>query len=114
MLGASGTAQGAPWLEPAPVQSARCAVRRKATYRHGLSQRLKARRGAGKVIVAVAAAMPRAISVMLERGAAYRDLGPDHLQRPERSRLAARLARKLDELGFGHPRPTRRRIAVSS
>ena len=28
------------------------------------------------------------------------DLGADHFDRTERTRLAARLARKLDELGF--------------
>jgi hypothetical protein len=44
--------------------------------------------------------MLTAIYHMLRRGAAYHDLGPDHFQRTERSRLAARLARKLGELGF--------------
>jgi adenylylsulfate kinase-like enzyme len=37
---------------------------------------------------------------MLRRGVVYADLGPDHFDRTERIRLAARLARKLDELGF--------------
>jgi hypothetical protein len=37
---------------------------------------------------------------MLRRGVAYTDLGADHFNRIERTRLAARLARKLDELGF--------------
>jgi transposase len=92
--------QGAPWLKPVLVQSAWCAVRSKATYLHGLFQRLRARRGPRKAIVAVAAAMLRAIYFMLKRGVAYHDLGSDHFQRTERSRLAARLARKLRELGF--------------
>ena len=35
-----------------------------------------------------------------QRRAEYHDLGPDHFQRTERSRLAARLTRKLGELGF--------------
>jgi transposase len=91
---------GAPWLKAVLVQSAWCAVRVKASYLHALFQRLKARRGPRNAIVAVAAAMLTAIYHMLKRGAAYRDLGPDHVQRTERSRLAARLARKLGELGF--------------
>ena len=91
---------GAPWLKTVLVQSAWCAVRVKASYLHALFQRLKARRGPRKAIVAVAAAMLTAIYHMLKRGAAYHDLGPDHFQRIERSRLAARLARKLGELGF--------------
>jgi hypothetical protein len=30
----------------------------------------------------------------------YRDLGPDHFERTDKMRLAARLTRKLGELGF--------------
>ena len=41
-----------------------------------------------------------AVSFMLKRGVDDHDLGPDHFQRTERTRLAARLARRLDELGF--------------
>ena len=37
---------------------------------------------------------------MLHRGVAYAVFGADHFERVERARLAARLARKLDELGF--------------
>src|SRR3954470_6375847 len=91
---------GAPWLKAVLVQSAWCAVRVKASHLHALFQRLKARRGPRKAIVAVAAAMLTAIYHMLKRGAVCHDLGPDHFQRTERSRLAARLARKLGELGF--------------
>jgi transposase len=91
---------GAPWLKALLVQTAWCAVRAKATYLHALFQRLKARRGPRKAIVAVAGAMLTAIYFMLKRGAEYHDLGPDHFQRTERSRLATRLTRKLTELGF--------------
>ena len=91
---------GAPWLKALLVQTAWCAVRAKATYLHALFQRLKARRGPRKAIVAVAGAMLTAIYFMLKRGAECHDLGPDHFQRTERSRLATRLTRKLTELGF--------------
>ena len=91
---------GAPWLKALLVQSAWCAVRTRAPSLHALFQRLKARRGPRKAIVAVAAAMLTAISHMLKRGAEYDDLGPDHFQRTERSRLAAHLTRKLTELRF--------------
>ena len=50
--------------------------------------------------MAVAAAILTAISWRLKRGVAYADLGADHFDRTERTRLAARLTRKLDELGF--------------
>jgi hypothetical protein len=92
--------RGAPWLKALRVQSAWCAVRTKATYLHALFPRLKARRGPRKAIVAGAAAMLTGVSFMLKRGAEYHDLGPDHFQRTERSRLAACLPQKLGELGF--------------
>ncbi len=77
-----------------------CATRAKGTYLRALFGRLKARRGPRKAIVAVAAAILTAVYWMLSRGVTYADLGADHFDRTERTRLAARLARKLGELGF--------------
>jgi transposase len=91
---------GAPWLKTLLVQAAWCAVRINGSYFRALFLRLKARRGPKKAIVAVARAILTAVYVMLRRGVAYHDLGPDHFQRTERARLANRLARRLDELGF--------------
>jgi transposase len=82
------------------VQAAWCAVRTKGSYSRALFLRLKARRGPKKAIVAVARAILTAVYVMLKRGVEYHDLGPDHFQRTERTRLANRLAQRLDELGF--------------
>ena len=82
------------------MQTAWCAVRVRGTYLRALFGRLKARRGPRKAIIAVAAAILTAASWMLRRGVVYADLGADHFDRAGRTRLAARLARKLDELGF--------------
>ncbi len=92
--------KGAPWLKTLLAQTAWCATRARGTYLRALFGRLKARRGPRKAIVAVAASILTAVYWMLRRGVAYVDLGPDHFERTERTRLAARLARKLDELGF--------------
>ncbi|CAA9221340.1 MAG: Mobile element protein [uncultured Acetobacteraceae bacterium] len=92
--------KGAPWLKTLLVQTAWCATRAKGTYLRALFGRLKARRGPRKAIVAVAAAILTAVYWMLTRGVTYADLGADHFDRTERTRLAARLARKLGELGF--------------
>ncbi len=92
--------KGAPWLKTLLVQTAWCAVRVKGTYLRALFGRLKARRGPRKAIIAVAAAILTAAYWMLRRGVVYADLGADHFDRTGRVRLAARLARKLDELGF--------------
>ena len=75
--------QGAPWLKTLLVQTAWCAIRAKATYLHALFQRLKARRGPRKAIMAVAAAILTAIYCMLKRGVGSHDLGPDHFQRTD-------------------------------
>jgi transposase len=91
---------GAPWLKTLLVQTAWCAVRVKGTYLRALFGRLEARRGPRKAIIAVAAAILTAAYWMLRRGVAYADLGADHFDRTRRTRLAARFARKLDELGF--------------
>jgi transposase len=72
---------GAPWLKTLLVQAAWAAVRVKASYHNALFHRLRARCGAKKAIVAVAASMLTAIHVMLARGVAYRDLGADHFER---------------------------------
>jgi transposase len=82
------------------VQTAWCAVRVKNTYLRTLFVRLKARRGPRKAIIAAAASILTAVYWMLRRGVGYVDLGADHFDRTDRARLAARLARKLGELGF--------------
>jgi transposase len=92
--------KGAPRLKTLLVQTAWCAARVKGTYLRALFGRLKARRGPRKAIIAVAAAILTAVYWMLRRGVAYADLGADHFDRTGRTRLAARLARKLNELGF--------------
>jgi transposase len=92
--------QGAPWLKTLLVQTAWCATRAKGTYLRALFGRLRARRGPRKAIVAVAASILTAIYWMLRRGVVYQDLGADHFERRDRTRIAARLAHKLEELGF--------------
>jgi len=91
---------GAPWLKTVLVQAAWAAVRVKASYHHALFQRLKARCGPKKAIVAVAASMLTAIHVMLARGVPYRDLGADYFERTQKERLAARLTNRLKQLGY--------------
>lgn len=60
----------------------------------------RSRPGQCKAVTAVAASILTAVYWMLRRGVGYQDLGADHFDRTDRNRLAARLARKLGELGF--------------
>jgi hypothetical protein len=62
--------------------------------------RLKARRGAKKAILAVAASMLGACYYMLRDGVAYRDLGPDHFAPRDKLKTLGRLVRHLRDLGY--------------
>lgn len=90
---------GAPWLKTTLVQAAWAAARTKRTYLASQFARLKARRGPKKAIVAVAASMLTAAYFMLSNDTAYRDLGPDHFARQDRTKTIARLTRRLKDLG---------------
>src|SRR5262249_46212068 len=90
---------GAPWLKPTLVMAAWAAVRTKNSYLQAQFLRLKARRGAKKAILAVAASMLGACYYMLRDGVSYRDLGADHFARRDRAKTIGRLVRRLRDLG---------------
>lgn len=92
--------QGAPWLKPLLVQCAWAAARAKQTYTQAQFLRLKARRGPMKAAVAVAATILTAAYYVLRDGVSYRELGPDHFTRCDRLRMAHRLARRIQDLGY--------------
>jgi transposase len=87
------------WLKTTLVTAAWAAVRRKDTYMHAQFLRLRARRGAKKAILAVAASMLTAAYHMLRDGVEYHDLGADHFDRRDRTKVISRLVRRLTELG---------------
>jgi len=92
--------QGAPWLKPMLVQAAWAAIRVKRSYERALFYRLKARRGPGRAIIAVAASMLGAVYHMLRDRVPYRDLGPDHFERRGREYITRSLVRRLQHLGY--------------
>lgn len=92
--------KGAPWLKPVLVQCAWAAARTKNSYLQTQFLRIKARRGPKKAAVAVAASILTAAYHMLRDGLDYQDLGPAHLARRDSARVAARLARRIRELGY--------------
>jgi transposase len=93
------TRKGAPWLKTALVTAAWAAVRVKDSYLQAQFLRLRARRGAKKAILAVAASMLTAIWHMLKNGVEYRDLGAEHFARRDRAKAVLRLVRRLNDLG---------------
>jgi len=93
------TRKGAPWLKTALVTAAWAAVRVKGSYLQAQFLRLKARRGAKKAILAVAASMLNAAWHMLKHRVEYKDLGADHFASRDRSKAIRRLVRRLKDLG---------------
>ncbi len=87
------------WLKTTLVTAAWAAAHKKDSYLKAQFLRIKARRGAKKAILAVAASMLTACYYMLRDGCAYRDLGPAHFDRRDRTKVIHRLVRRLNDLG---------------
>ena len=94
------TRQGAPWLKTVLVQAAWPATKKRNSYLRAQFQRLKARRGPKKAIVAIAASILTAAYHMLHTGAEYHDLGSDHFDRLTQRNAKDRLVKRLTALGY--------------
>jgi len=92
--------RGGQWLKTTLVQAAWSAARTKDSHFKALFMRLKARRGAKKAIIAVAAEMLRSAWHMLSRLENYKDPGARPLDEQARQRAAAKLVHKLKKLGY--------------
>jgi transposase len=92
--------KSAPWLKTMLVQAAWCATRAKGTYLRAQFHRLRGRRGPRKAIMAVAASILTSVYHMLSCQVPYADLGDQHFDRIDRTRIANRLVRRLTELGY--------------
>jgi transposase len=92
--------KGNPWLKVDLTQAAMAARRAKKSYLRAQFNRLAARRGVKKAVVAVAASILTSVYFILRDGVAYRDLGPDYLERRDPGKLARRLAKRIEALGF--------------
>jgi transposase len=92
--------KGSNWLKTVMVNCAWAAARSKNTYARAQFHRLKSRRGPKKAVVAVAASMLTAVYFVLRDHAPYRDLGAAHFDRRDQTKIANRLRRRLESLGF--------------
>ena len=75
----------------------------KTSYLRAQFLRIKARRGAKRAILAVAASMLTAAYHMLRDGTEYNDLGSDHFDRRDRAKTIRRLIKRLQDLGCDVP-----------
>ena len=94
------TRQGNVWLRSAMVAAAQSAVRSRKTSFWAQYQRLKARRGVKRAILAVAHAMLVCAYHIILRREPYRELGPDYYERRQPQAVARKLTRRLRNLGF--------------
>jgi transposase len=92
--------KGAPWLKATLTQCAWAGARKKGGYLQAQFARLRARRGAKKAIVAVAASILNAVYHMLSNGTFYADLGAEYFDRRAKAAQAKRLLTRLTQLGF--------------
>jgi len=94
------TRKGNRSLRAILTQLAHGAVRTKGTYLSALYQRLAARRGKQRAIIAVAHSMMRSVFHMLSRNEAYRELGANYFDERRRHYTVDRLARRIEHLGY--------------
>lgn len=92
--------RGGKWLKTTLVQAAWAAVKVKGSYLQAQFHRLRARRGAKKAIIGVAASMLTAAWHMLRYGTPWHDLGAAHFDRADAKKTAARLIRRLQQIGY--------------
>jgi transposase len=92
--------KGAPWLKTTLVQAAWGASRKKGSYLRAQFHRIKSRRGVMKAILAVAASILNAAYHMLRDGVPYQELTDKYFDERDRSKIAKRLIRRLNDLGL--------------
>ena len=92
--------RGSQWLKTTLVQAAWAAVKVKGGYLQARFHRLRARRGARKAIIGVAASMLTAVWHMLREGTYWHDLGAAHFDRADATKTANRLIDRLQQIGY--------------
>ena len=94
------TRRGNVWLRSAMVAAAQSAVRSRKTSFWAQYQRLKARRGVKRAILAIAHAMLVCAYHIILRREPYRELGRDSDARRRPAATARKLTQRLRNLGF--------------
>ena len=93
-------ARANPWLKVDLTQAAMAARKTKHSYLRAQFNRLAARRGVKKAVIAVAASILTSAYFILRDDVGYRDLGSDYLDQRDPGKLARRLAKRIEALGF--------------
>ena len=94
------TRKGNRTLRAILTQLAHAAVRTQGTYLSALYQRLAARRGKQRAIIAVAHSIMKSIFYRLSRHVPYHELGANYFDERRRHSTVDRLARRIEHLGY--------------
>ena len=97
----AGTRRGNVFLKTALFAAASAAVRTKGSYYRDKYNRLRARRGPVRAIMAIAHKLLLIAAFhMLSTGEAFRDLGESYLDQVAHKRSTAKLVQRLSNLGY--------------
>ena len=87
-------------LRAALIQAAQAAVKKRETFLAAFYQRLAARRGKKKAIVAVAHKLLVIVYTLLKTGECYQERGAAALDERQKDRILQRLQRRIAQLGY--------------
>lgn len=93
------TRKGNQWLRATVTESAWAAAHKKDSFFRTRFQRIAARRGIKRALVATAHSLLVVVYYVLFQGAAYRELGSDYIDEKRRRQLIRHHTRRLRELG---------------
>ena len=91
--------KGNKYLKATLVECASAAIRNKQSYLYSRYQRIAARRGGKRALIAIAHTMLTAIYHMLKEKVPYCDLGADYYTNIQHDKLIKRNLRSLEKLG---------------
>lgn len=91
--------KGNKYLKACLVECARAAIRKKQSYFYSRYQRIAARRGGKRALIAIAHTMLIAIYHMLKEKVPYYELGADYYSVKNQEKLIKRNLRSLEKLG---------------
>jgi transposase len=94
------TRKGNVWLRRGLCEAAWGASRTKGSYYRSLFQRLSARRGRKRALIAVAHSILVTAFYLCKRGCSYADLGADYFDHRDKERTQRRLVKRLEKLGY--------------
>ena len=97
---ASATTKGNVWLRRILGEVAWAAIHERDSIFRARYYRLKARLGAKQALVAIMHQLLKVIYRILKTGERYHELGADYYERADPQRLATRLAKRIERLGY--------------